>query len=82
MLSPLERQLAYNPQATAPMKLIRTRWHFDILASIARSPIGIDEKLYVWHSILGFMIMEGSTIGRGDLPLIVRWGAKIKLVLC
>jgi glycosyltransferase involved in cell wall biosynthesis len=69
MLTPLERQLAYDPQAVAPMKLIRTRWHFDNLASIARSPIAFSEKLRAWRSVLKFMRWEREKIFKEMLSL-------------
>jgi len=45
MLSPLERQRVYDPNAARPMKLIRTRRHLDKALSIWRAPISPVEKL-------------------------------------
>jgi glycosyltransferase involved in cell wall biosynthesis len=45
LLTPMELQRVYNPQRKRPMKLIRTRRHFDNFTSILRASIPLIEKL-------------------------------------
>jgi glycosyltransferase involved in cell wall biosynthesis len=45
MLSPLERQRIYDPNAVRPLKLIRARRHWDHAVSIWRASISPAEKL-------------------------------------
>lgn len=52
MLSPLERQRFYDPQAKAPMKFIHARRHLDHMACIARAPIPPMEKLRAYRVAL------------------------------
>jgi hypothetical protein len=52
MLTPLERQRVYEPEATAPMKLIRACRHLDKVVRIARAPISMVEKLRAFRSAL------------------------------
>lgn len=49
MLSSLEFERIFNPNATAPIKLISLRTHLDGISSITRSPISLSEKLYAYY---------------------------------
>lgn len=51
MLSPMERQLMYDPKAKAPMKVLLGRRHADQVFSIARAPIPFAEKLRAWRAV-------------------------------
>jgi glycosyltransferase involved in cell wall biosynthesis len=44
MMTPLERQRVYDPEAKAPMKLILARRYLDYMVSISRAPISAVEK--------------------------------------
>jgi hypothetical protein len=52
MLTPLEAQRLFDPNATAPMTFIRARRHLDNLLSIARARIPASEKLRACRSAL------------------------------
>ena len=69
MLSPLDLQRVFDPHATAPMKLLRTRWHLDTLYSIGRSPIPLVEKLRASRAALRFARWERARIFREVLSL-------------
>lgn len=45
MLTPLERQKIYNPEARSPMRFILARRNLDNLVSISRAPISVSEKI-------------------------------------
>ena len=66
LLSPLERRRFHDPEATAPLRLVRVRHHADHLRSILRAPLPPGEKLrtaavalrlarwervHVWHEL-------------------------------
>jgi glycosyltransferase involved in cell wall biosynthesis len=72
MLSPIDLQRVFNPQAKAPLKLLRTRWHMDNLFSIGRSPIPLIEKLRAGRAALRGMRWERGKIARELLSLILR----------
>ncbi len=72
MLSPIDLQRVFNPQAKVPMKLLRTRWHMDNLFSIGRSPIPLIEKLRAGRAALRGMRWERSKIAKELLSLISR----------
>jgi glycosyltransferase involved in cell wall biosynthesis len=54
-LTPIELQRFYNPQAKAPMKLIRARRHLDHVVSISRAPIPLVEKLRSYRAVIRFV---------------------------
>ncbi len=72
MLSPMDLQRVFNPQAMAPLKLLRTRWHMDNLFSIGRSPIPMIEKLRASRAALKGMRWERAKIFREMLSLFSR----------
>jgi glycosyltransferase involved in cell wall biosynthesis len=50
MLTPLQAQRMYDPQAVRPLRLLNLRRHLDNFASIARAPIPAMEKLRAYRS--------------------------------
>lgn len=54
LLTPLALQQVYDPKATRPMKLLRARRHLDHLASIARAPIPLEERVRAASAALRF----------------------------
>lgn len=62
MLSPLERQRVYDPEAKSAMKLIVTRRHLDHLVSISRAPIPMSEKMAAYRIALRLANQERETM--------------------
>lgn len=72
MMSPLEVQRVYDPQATAPMRLIRARRHCDHLRSILRAPIDGRQKLRAWGHALRLAAQDRDHLSRELLSLFPR----------
>jgi glycosyltransferase involved in cell wall biosynthesis len=70
MLTPLERQRIYDPNARRPMRLIHVRRHVDRLISISRSPLSVSEKLRAIRFALRLAKGDRATWGRELLSLL------------
>ena len=55
MLTPIELQRIHEPQAKAPLKLIRIRRYSDYITSISRTPISTIEKVRAYQATLRSM---------------------------
>jgi glycosyltransferase involved in cell wall biosynthesis len=71
MRSPAEVQRIYNPQASAPMKLIRGRLHWDHFASVARAPIPFAEKARAWRLALRHAKWDRENLVREFMSLLM-----------
>jgi glycosyltransferase involved in cell wall biosynthesis len=56
MLTPLERQQVYEPEATAPVRFIAARRYLDYFFSISRAPIPLTERLRAYKAALRLVI--------------------------
>lgn len=62
MLTPLQIQRVYDPQAVRPMRLIRWRRHVDNLACILHAPIAWSDRLRAWAFALRLMISDRAQL--------------------
>jgi glycosyltransferase involved in cell wall biosynthesis len=69
MLTPLEAQRLFNPNARAPMTFLRARRHLDNLMSITRARIPVIERLRAYKSALRLARWDRGNLWRE----VVRW---------
>jgi glycosyltransferase involved in cell wall biosynthesis len=73
MRTPAEVQRMYNPQARRPMKLVRGRFHWDHVVSVARAPIPLAEKVRSWAGAVRHARWDRTALGN-ELRSLVRPG--------
>lgn len=71
MRTPAEVHRMYNPQARRPMKLVRGRFHWDYLVSVARAPIPLGEKVRAWSTSIRYARWDRAALSR-ELWSLVR----------
>ncbi len=69
--TPAEVHRMYNPQARRPMKLVRARFHWDHVFSVARAPIPLGEKLRAWSTSIRYARWDYVALSR-ELRSLVR----------
>jgi glycosyltransferase involved in cell wall biosynthesis len=69
MLTPLERQRVYDPEAKAPMRFVVTRRRLQDFLSISRAPIPISEKLRAYRFALRFLRLSRVALWREFLRI-------------
>lgn len=70
MLTPLERQKVYNPEAKSPMKFVLARRTLDNLLSISRAPISIMEKIRSYQVALRIARWDRADLWREFLSVL------------
>lgn len=70
MLTPLQIQRMYDPQARAPMKLIRGRRHLDNFCCILRAPLALRDKLRAAGAALRLLVRDREHLWREMRSLV------------
>jgi glycosyltransferase involved in cell wall biosynthesis len=70
MLTPLEVQRLFNPNAKTPMTFLRARRHLDNMRSIARARIPVIEKLRAYRSVFRLVRWDRGHLARELLAWI------------
>ncbi|HKW94433.1 MAG TPA: glycosyltransferase family 2 protein [Methylomirabilota bacterium] len=74
MRTPAEVQRMYNPDARRPMKLVRGRFHWDHMRSVARAGIPLAEKIRALATTVRYARWDRVDLGR-ELSSLFRHGA-------
>lgn len=70
MLTPLQIQRMYDPQARTPMKLIRGRRHLDNFCCILRAPLALRDKLRAFGAALRLLVRDREHLWREMRSLV------------